>query len=231
MTGDDTTTSMTTPSPSTTSTRVLTTLKALITSSTLTRITTPPSWNRHSSETRQYQLATLVHPPLVLALALSIPQGTYEPTEQEQMEPESPRPLLLGERTIPASKAQKRCRRENMRNLDAGDKPQVNPSFPQTRRQHRFPRPYGMLDLDGGCAGSDGNPITSAETKMWNLCTRHGLPRTRHPHIPRQRGHSRPGGTAHMLMLKTPCPQRPQRRHSRPGGTAHMLMLKTPCPQ
>jgi hypothetical protein len=95
------------------------------------------------------------------------------------MEPELPRPLLLGERTIPASKAQKRCRRESMRNLDAGDETQINPSFPQMRRQHRFPRPYGMLDLDGGCASSDGNPITSAETKKWNPCT----PRTRYPHI------------------------------------------------
>ena len=58
-----------------------------------------------------------------------------------------------------------------MRNLDAGDEPEVNPSLPQTRRQHRFPRPCGLLDLDGGCAGSDGNPITSAETKRWNPCT------------------------------------------------------------
>ena len=102
---------------------------------------------------------------------LSIPQGTYEPTKQEQIEPELPRPLLLGEQTIPASEAQKRYRRENMRNLDAGDEPEVNPSLPQTRRQHRFPRPCGLLDLDGGCAGSDGNPITSAETKRWNPCT------------------------------------------------------------
>ena len=102
---------------------------------------------------------------------LSIPQGTYEPTKQEQMEPELPRPLLLGEQTIPASEAQKRYRRKNMRNLDAGDEPEVNPSLPQTRRQYRFPRPCGLLDLDGGCVGSDGNPITSAETKRWNLCT------------------------------------------------------------
>jgi hypothetical protein len=87
------------------------------------------------------------------------------------MEPELPRPLLLGEQTIPASEAQKRYRRKNMRNLDAGDEPEVNPSLPQTRRQYRFPRPCGLLDLDGGCVGSDGNPITSAETKRWNLCT------------------------------------------------------------
>jgi len=134
-----------------TSTRVLTILKALITSSTLTRITTPPSRNRHNSEIRQHQLATLVHPPLVLALVLSIPQGTYEPTKQEQIEPELPHPLLLGEQTIPASEAQKRYRRENMRNLDAGDEPEVNPSLPQTRRQHRFPRPCGLLDHGTRC--------------------------------------------------------------------------------
>jgi hypothetical protein len=37
------------------------------------------------------------------------------------------------EQTIPASEAQKRYRRENMRNLDAGDEPEVNPSLLQTR--------------------------------------------------------------------------------------------------
>lgn len=89
-------------------------------------------------------------------------------TKQEQIEPELPRPLLLGEQTILATKAQKRYRRENMRNLDAGNKPEVNPSLSQTRQQYRFPRPCGLLDQDGGYASSDGKPITSAETKRWS---------------------------------------------------------------
>jgi hypothetical protein len=73
----------------------------------------------------------------------------------------SPAPFLPKERTIPGSKALPT--REN-ENLDASDEPQINPSFPQMRRQQRFPLPYGVLDLDGGCASSDSNPTTFAET-------------------------------------------------------------------